>query len=261
MRLETAIKKTIEYASNFKSHINKKEINERLISKKIFSSNEVVEFVNRMGWKDKRNKWYRIKMKKAINLSKEISEKFKDIIFIGVSGSVASGHPKERDDIDIFIITKDNKLWKNRLKLRWWIFIKQVPHRKRGETEEKNQFCFNLWLDESELKIKKDKQNLKNGVDLILLKSLVNKETAYEKFLLANNWVKKWVATGYARLVDRSSIVDRRYKKNKKSNFLDKITNYLYFWPQYWYMKRKMRGETVGLHQAFFHRQNGKMKL
>jgi hypothetical protein len=253
MRLEKAIKKTIEYAGNFKSHINKKEINDRLISKKIFPINEVIEFIDKIGWKDKRNKWYRIKMEKAINLSKEISEKFKDIIFIGVSGSVASGHPKEKDDIDLFIITKTNKLWTSRFKMRWWIFRKQIPHRKRGWKEEKDQFCFNLWLDESELMIKKDKQNLKNGIDLILLKPILNRENIYEKFLLTNKWVKKWVATPYGNKTKdlRFMIQDSRIKQN----FIDKLMNYLYFWPQYWYMRRKMRGERVGLHQAFFHRQ------
>lgn len=255
MKLESAVKKTINYATSFGSYINKKEIGQRLISKKNFSEKEILDLVKKNGWKDKKNKWYRTKMEKAIKLAEEIRKSFKDILFLGVSGSVASQHPKENDDIDIFIITKANKLWKNRLTLRWWIFKNRIPHRKWAKEEENNQFCFNLWLDELGLQIEDKKQTLKNGIDLILLKPIINKNQIYERFLVKNNWAKKWVATGYARLVDRSSIVDRRYKKNKKSNFLDKITNYLYFWPQYWYMKRKIREEEVGLHQAFFHRQ------
>lgn len=251
MRLKRAIKNTIEYAANFGSHVNKKEIEERLISKKIFSKKEIVNLLEQFDYKDKKNRWCEKKFNKAMNLAEKIGKDFKNILFLGVSGSVASGHPKRSDDIDFLIITKANKLWITRLKTRWWIYKNHIPHRKYGEKERRDEFCFNLWLDENYLLLPKNRQNLKNSIDLVLLKPLINKENTYEKFLLTNEWAKRWVATGYARLVDRSSIVDRRYKKNKK---LDKLINYLYFWPQYWYMKRKIGSEQVSLYQAFFHR-------
>lgn len=253
MKLESAVKKTIRYAADFKSHINRKEIIQRLISKDNFSEKEVIDFVKKIGWKNKKNKWYQIKMEKAENLAKEISDTFEDILFFGVSGSVASGHPKKDDDIDILIITKSNKIWKNRLMLRWWIFKKSIPHRKYSQEGKRDEFCFNLWLDEAGLEIKKDRQKLKNGIDLILMKPIINKNQIYEKFLATNFWVKKYSAIGYKKLVEKYRL-DKIIEQKSSGDWQGVVTNHLFFWPQYWYMKRKMKGEEVGFHQAFFHR-------
>ncbi len=175
-------------------------------------------------------------------------------MFLGVSGSVAAGHPKKEDDIDMLIITKADTLWQNRFFLRWWIYKNKIPHRKYNKGELGNQFCFNLWLDENNLQIPRNRQNLKNAIDLLLLKPLINKKNTYEKFIINNDWARKFVATGYELKIKKCLISN--VKKNKvNNNLLQKIINWLYFWPQYWYMKPKIYNEKIGLNQAFFHRQ------
>ena len=253
MTVELAVKKTIDYANRFGSHINMDEIKKRLISNKIYSEETVDKEISRLNWKNKNNKWGKIKIIKAKKLALLIKNKFKDILFLGISGSVACAHPKKNDDIDIFIITKTNTLWKNRLFLRWWMYKNKIPHRKFKEKEFKDQFCLNLWLDEGCLEIPKNRQNLKNAIDLLLLKPLINKKNTYEKLLLVNSWAAKFVATPYVNKTKdlRFKIQDSRIRQN---NF-DKVINYLYFWPQYWYMKPKITKEKIGLYQAFFHRQ------
>ncbi len=250
MSLESAVKKTIEYANNFASHINKNEIKKRLISKYIYSKNEIDKEISKLNWKNKKNKWGKTKLTKAKEISYLIKDNFKEILFMGISGSVATDHPKKNDDIDLFIITKANTLWKNRLLLRWWIFKNKIPHRKFNKTESKDQFCFNLWLDENYLEIPKTKQNLKNAIDLVSLKPLINKNRTYERLLVTNNWAAKFVATPYARLSAGRPI---RLSDKIKNNNLEKFINYLYFWPQYLYMRPRISKEKVGLHQAFFH--------
>jgi len=247
MSLEKAIRKTIEYAAKFKSNINKEEIGQRLISKKVFLKKEIEEVLNKIEVKDKKNKWKWIKVKKAKDLANLIEKKFKEILFLGVSGSVASGHPKKNDDIDILIITRADTLWKNRLVLRWWIYKNKIPHRGFDKKEMANEFCFNLWLDEKSLRLPKEKQNLKNAVDLILLKPLINREKIYERFLMENDWAKKYVATNYP-----NKKIERIEKRQNVG--LNKIINWCFFWPQYIYMKRKIKQEKVDLHRAFFHR-------
>jgi hypothetical protein len=251
MSLKLAIKKTIEYAANFGSHINKNEIKQRLISKNVFEDNKIDKEIAKLNWKNKKNKWWQRKIVMARNLAKLIETDFKEILFLGVSGSVATGHPKKNDDIDILIITKSDTLWKNRLKLRWWINKNKIPHRKYNSEELKNQFCFNLWLDENCLEIPKNRQNLKNALDLILLYPLLNKNNIYEKFVLTNNWAKKYVATGYTKKV---SSIKYQVFSIEKENILKKISNWWYFWPQYIYMKPKIKQEKVNFHQAFFHK-------
>ena len=250
MTIDWALKETIKYAKKYKSYLNKDEIDKRLISNEVFSKKTISEIIGRI--EDKKDKYYQDKFIKGGKLAKEIEKHFGDILFLGISGSVASGHPKKNDDIDFLVITKQNRLWRTRLFLRLWVFIKKIPHRKYGKQGERDEFCFNLWLDDSNLLIPKNRRILKNAVDLVLLKPLINKNQTYEKFILANNWAKKWVATPYFNKIQdiRSKMLDKKMKQN---NFLDKITNYLYFWPQYWYMKRKISGERVGLDEAFFH--------
>lgn len=252
MELKKAIKNTIEYAAKFGSHVNKKEIKGRLISNKVFSKKELDGCLEQLKYKNRKNRYYQNKFRKAVYLAKKIENNFEDILFLGLSGSVASKHPKKDDDIDFLIITRTNKLWATRLKIRWWIFKNHVPHRKYGEKEKKNDFCFNLWIDNYCLRLPKNRQNLRNSVDLILLRPLINKENTYEKFVLANDWAKKWVATPYKNKI--SNFQFPISNKKQKTNKFKKMMNYLYFWPQYWYMRAKMRGETVGLYQAFFHR-------
>lgn len=255
MKLITAIKKTIDYAASFGSHINKKEIEQRLISNKIFTKSEINNEIKKIKWKNKKNKWNKLKMAKAKQFALLIEDRFKEVFFLGISGSVASGHPKENDDIDLLIVTKADTLWKNRLKLRWWVYKNKIPHRKFETEEIKDQFCFNLWLDEKFLEIPKDMHNLKNATDLILLIPLLNKNKTYEKILVKNSWVKKYLATGYMNKLSDCQIVRLSDKTKNRSEILKKISNWIYFWPQYVYMKNKIRQEKIGLHQAFFHRQ------
>lgn len=252
MSIKLAIKKTINYAKKFKSHINNVEIQKRLISKNIYPINLIEKEVSKLNLKNKKNKWKIKKINKAKKLAILIGKKFEGILFLGISGSVATGHPKENDDIDIFIISKSNTLWKNRFFLRWWIFKNKIPHRKFNKTESKNQFCFNLWLDENYLNIPKSRQNLKNATDLILLKPLINKNNTYEKLLLTNSWASKFVATPYENKISNFQFLISNEKQ--KINKIDKIINYLYFWPQYLYMRPKILKEKIGLYQAFFHR-------
>jgi len=247
MSLEKAIKKTVEYAAKFESNINKKEIGQRLISKKVFLEKEIEDGISKIKIRNKKNKWKSIKFKKAKDLADLIRIRFKDILFLGISGSVATGHPKKNDDIDILIITKADTLWKNRLGLRWWVYKNKIPHRGFNKKEVADQFCFNLWLDEKSLKLPQDKQNLRNAVDLILLKPLINREKIYERFVRKNDWAKRYVATGYSNKKLEKT-------KEKRNIYLNKIVNWCFFWPQYVYMRRKIDQEKVDLHRAFFHR-------
>lgn len=250
--INLAIIRTINYAKKFRSNLTANEIEERLISKKNFSKNEISKLVDLQVKKEKNNSYYLNKLTKAKKIKGKIRKSFEDILFLGITGSVASGHPKKKDDIDFLVITKKNKLWRTRLFLRWWIFKKQVPHRKYNKKEKKDEYCFNLWLDETSMLIPKDRQNLKNSVDLVLIKPLINKMNTYERFVLVNDWAKRWVATPYQNKIRNFPALIP--PKDKENNKLDELINRLYFWPQYWYMKRKIQGERVGLHEAFFHK-------
>ncbi len=255
MNVLISIKKTIRYSQRFEGQLTEEQLFERLIGNKIYKKEELNQFVKLKSLSslssNNENKVFEEKIEKAKELAKKISEKFKDVLFLGITGSVAAGYPKKDDDIDIVMITKINKLWITRLKLRSFIMINKIPHRKFGKREKKDEFCFNLWLDEESLLLPIRKQNLRSAMDLILMKPIINNDKTYEKFIMANNWVKKYVATGYSLKPSapqlRGTFLDREV-------LFDKVVNWLVFWPQFWYMKKRIKNEKVGLHKAFFHR-------
>jgi len=254
MNADEAVLKTLGYAKRYNCRLTAKEVKARLISSDIINEKEITKslakFETRLGKKDK-NEDLALKIKKAEKLTKECLVNLKDVLMVGITGSVAAGYPKKNDDIDIMIITKRNKLWLTRLKLRWLIYKNQIPHRRYGFEEKKDEFCFNLWLDKGSLELPNDKQNLKNAMDLLLMKPIVDKEETYEEFVAANDWVKRFVATGYKKITRK--IIKRNKNVENGERWPDKIGNILFFVPQKVYMTTKVGREKVGLHQAFFH--------
>ena len=263
MSLLESVKKTWKYAKKHGGNLNKEELWERLIGGEIYKKKEVDELLKNNSEIEKeiisnnKNEIVELKIKKARELVKLIELNFEDILFLGITGSVAAGYPKKDDDIDLLIIVRKDKLWINRLKLRWWIAINKIPHRRFGEKEKADEFCFNLWLDESMMSLPKKRHNLKNAVDLILMKPLINKNMTYEKFIKVNDWTKKYVATGYSLKPSvpqlRDTSLDPASWRASREALLDKVINWLVFWPQYWYMRNKIIKERVGLHEAYFH--------
>jgi hypothetical protein len=252
MEIKKVIEASLGYGKKYGILLDRKRLLERLISKKIYKTEEVDKVISKekinLGIYSKKKKIiYEEKMELARNLASKLS-KFRTILFMGVSGSVASEYPKNNDDIDIFIICKNNSLWVTRAGVMVYVWITGIPHRRRGENEKKNEFCFNLWIDENELEMPKAKQDLKNAMDAVLVKTLINRGKAQERFMAANRWIGDYLAQSYAKYNKKKKI------KNKKSgNLLLKIINILFYWGQYGYMKKRITNEVVDINKAFFH--------
>ena len=253
-KVDRAIKKTIDYAKKYNCRLTAAEIYTRLISGENYNQKDVTKrlklFENELS-NGRENKYLEEKIKKAERLVKEYLIKISDIMMVGITGSVAALHPKADDDIDIMIITKKNKLWKTRLKLRWLIYKNKIPHRRYGYKERKNEFCFNLWLEEDSLKIPQDKQNLKNAIDLILMIPKVNRNRTYEKFIMINKWAEKYAASGYKKI--EGSLKNKVKNENRPDLWVNRLINTLFYIPQVMYMRPKLGKGKVGRHYAFFH--------
>jgi hypothetical protein len=255
-QLKEAILKTIEYGRNFGAEYGDEEIEERLISEKKYPDREVVAKLREMKWPEigkTNNKILINKVEKAKKLGEQLAEKFRDILMIGITGSVAAGCPKENEDIDLMIITKKDSLWVNRLGMKIWTWKNKIPRRKYGVEQKKDEFCFNLWLEEGSLRMPKNRQNLKNAMDLILMKPIINKNNIYEKFIGENTWAKKYVANGYNKK-NLSALRTPLFNKRGRAHFgVKSVINWVVFELQYVYMKRKLTAETVDPKRAFFH--------
>lgn len=112
---------------------------------------------------------------------------FNFVKFIGVSGSVGARIAKEEDDIDIFVVIKNNRLWLYRgLMLVKNLFNKRI--RMGSKSHNKDQICVNLIAEERGLKFDDDIFNLH---ELYYLIPIYNPEY-YDEVLASNQWLKRW---------------------------------------------------------------------
>lgn len=259
MEIDESIKKTIRYSQKYQGKLTLKQLHNRLIGKTIYPLKKIEERLRiilppqeEILLKKENNKYCFDKRKKAKYFADKFLKNDKNILFVGITGSVAAGYPKKNDDIDLMVITKMNKLWVSRLKIRILMLINNIPYRKFGAKERKDDFCFNLWLDEKSIKLDKSKESQKNAIDLIMLVPLINKNYIYEKFLVENSWVNKWVATGYDNKIKKINV---KINTNKTTGIeISSFLNYFFYITQYFYMKKKIKNEKITLHEAFFHR-------
>jgi predicted nucleotidyltransferase len=252
-QVQEAINNTIEYGCRFGVKYTRSDIKQSLISGTVFEEKEIEKVLELQKVKSKKlkvkTKIQKTKIKKAEELAELIGKYFKSILLITITGSVAAGYPEENSDIDLMIITKRNRLWLTRLILRLFIVLNRIPHRRYGQKEYRDEFCFNLWLEEDNLFLPKNKQNLRNAMDSILMIPIINKSQTYERFMRENMWISKFIATSYSKRITNYELRITNYKSN---NIFD-LLNWLVFWPQWWYMKNKINNELVDIRSAFFH--------
>lgn len=251
MELRDEIKKTIAYGKKFGANIDQTQLLKRIISSKEYSKEQIKAVAQELGVKEKNNKNYLAQNKiiKAKKIAKLLAIN-KNILFIGITGSVSYENPNKNDDIDLMIITKENKLWTTRLWLKLWVFMHHIPHRKYNRKENGDEFCFNLWISESELLIPKEKQNFRNGLDLINTIKLLNRKKTWEKFVWQNDWVKKKLATPYLFLIKKNNYIPKNdVLETRKLSVWETMT----FLVQILVIKSKRKNDLVNLNQAFFH--------
>jgi len=239
--------------------LSKNQLWERLMGPNIFSKKEVLRAVRKMRVKmeEEKSEVARKKERVARKMAKMISENDQNLLLVGLSGSVAAENCKKGDDIDILIVTQKNRLWRSRLKLKWFLKKKQVSCRKYGEAKKKDDFCFIIWLEEDSLGLPPEKRTEKSAVDLILLKVLVDKNGIYEKFLRENGWVAKWMATPYKERLkaERQKLkTEKKVDDEAESDRGGRLINCLMFGIQYLYMWPKIEREKVTQKRVFFHR-------
>lgn len=192
--------------------------------------------------------------KKREKISKEKLEKAKTIStlltlipsvkFIGVSGAVAVNNAEMDDDIDLFIITGKNAIWKTRLIVT---LVVKLLGKKRSKNEKNthDKICLNMFMQESSLAFNKQRRDLYTAHEIIQLVPLIDKQKTYATFLKENEWVKKFLPQAV------SAIEIQTEKPREKTNlsFSEKIAKKM----QLWYMRNARTKEEVGDDLLAFH--------
>mgnify|MGYP001035465109 CR=1 FL=1 len=158
----------------------------------------------------------------------------RSVRFIGVSGSVGSEFAKEGDDIDLFIVVKNDTAWIYRLCLYFRNLSKRKIRSKekviRGE-DVKDKFCINLITEERSLIFEED---IFNFNELIYIKPVYNKNFL-NVIYLNNSWLKdKYLVS--EKFLRRDLVKMGDVKKLTKRNFLLIPINFCLFLSQIIYM-------------------------
>lgn len=123
--------------------------------------------------------------------------------YIAITGSVAAGNVKENDDIDLFIVVKNDRIWF----YRGLILLKNFKSgvlRKENEKHINNKLCHNIIREERNLKFESDMFNFH---ELMYLMPIYNKQYT-EKVYSENLWIKKY---GHSEVRNIDSSNERNY--------------------------------------------------
>lgn len=141
-----------------------------------------------------------------------------NVLFIGISGSIAAGFAKEDDDIDIFVVVKNNTAWIFRMiVIIKGLFCKCI--RNSFNRNIKDKFCINFIVEERGLELEPD---IFNFHELVYLIPVYNEEYL-DTIFMKNIWMRDLYGM-------RISIKD--IDESKEVGFVRKALNSILFYIQ-----------------------------
>lgn len=118
----------------------------------------------------------------------KILSSFPQIKLVGLSGAVAVEGTSKTDDVDLFIIAGQGRLWTARFLALFLAELLGIRRRRKAK-KVKDRVCLNLFFAADDLSVPASKRNVYVGHEILQMKPLVNKDGIYDRFLAANSWV------------------------------------------------------------------------
>lgn len=171
------------------------------------------------------------------------------ILAIYLTGSLAMRNAVERDDLDLFIVTKNGRLWTTRLLLTLYVELlglRRRPHSKRPA----NQLCLNLYLTPQAFTLPSPKRSLYTAYELIQAIPLYDPHQTRTALLASNPWIKNYLPNFHFLVFPPPPV--QAADPPRRPNLLEKICYSL----QLLYMHRKITHEYITRDSAFFHPHN-----
>lgn len=254
--------------------------------------------------------WNNFSKKYKISINKLKSLKFKlyikllsfapQIKLVGLSGSMAMMNAGKKDDIDLFVITRKNRLFTGRFialllaqllclrrkrnsgeKARYRVFSPPYPKEaqaiaqkqvfslynhetiKQWNNSTRDKVCLNLFFDELDLAVPKFKRCEYVAHEVLQMKPIINKSYTYEKFLGANRWVFRLFPNS-KRINLKFKIENLKLNKNlefKIKNCLGNKIELILKSIQLSLIHRHQTSENIGNTQLWFHPDDFRKKL
>jgi len=186
---------------------------------------------------------------KKLQIAKKAAKmigKVPNVLFVGITGSLAMMNAEEDSDIDLMIITRKDSLWLSRILVNIILSLNKFKLRRKNSGVQKDRLCLNIWLTQGRLTW--TKKNIYTAHEICQIVPLLNRENTYEKFILKNSWAKRY----WQGIVDfdKKSIKTQREKKQPLIKILLERVSYLL---QKYYMRTSMTNEKISYEKALFH--------
>lgn len=274
--LQNRIVLTLAYSNSFDFPLAQKELYHRLITATFVP---LVDFTTQLSLLEKKgtvvndNGYYRLKKYKPITELRKQKEAYSEqkikeahnfiglisrvpwIKAVALTGSVAVKNAKADDDIDFLIITDNNRLWLTRIVVS---LIAQLKKKRRTwGKEEKNSWCFNLWLEKDTVSLPKRLHTLYGAYELCQAEWIFQKSPiTISNFYKLNIWAKQFVHHLFKHRMrqNSSTLAD---KSSWSFSFFN-LLNWCAYLVQRLYMNKHITMESVSLHSAFFHPRDTK---
>ena len=209
----------------------------------------------------KRIKESKIKLEYARKIIRKLFS-VSTVMFIGISGNLSMLNSEKKDDIDIFVIVKKNKIWITRFFLIAMLKFMGV-YRKRGEKVVSNKFCLNMLVDETSLKLSSNFQNLYTAHEVSQLMPIRERGGIYKKFIESNSWTTDF-------LPNIKEEIDKREVGHHTDRLFEKLFSVVLLIPfleffarafQLHFINKNITSETVSNNFLAFHPRDYKSEV
>lgn len=226
---EKAVLTSIAYSDIFNFPLNRDELWKFLISKDKIPKREFESCIQKLESRYivEKDGYFSLKGREAIIESRKknalendgklkIAKKaafylshIKSILFIGISGGLAMGDVEGGDDIDFFVITKNNTIFKSRFLV---LLILQMlgMRRKREDTNPSDKICINFIIDTEKLYFPKERHDVYTAHEIIQIVPLYEAHSTFHKFKESNKWLNNF----FPNSREATEITIPKFKKN-----------------------------------------------
>lgn len=173
---------------------------------------------------------------------------------VAVTGSAAVQNATAEADVDFLIVTEKNRLWLIRPLVVFFAYL--YGKRRTWAREEKNSWCFNLWLERNSLAQPTQTHSLYVAYEVCQAQWLISNDSCKESFYYRNVWAAAYLPNYYSW----SKVRGVQFTTTRTSRTywpvvseLATIVNLMGYGVQRAYMHRHITREKVQYNAAFFH--------
>jgi len=171
------------------------------------------------------------------------------IELVGVTGGLAVNNAENKDDIDLFVVTKPHVLWVTRFVTT--LLVELVTKRRHPtDIHVKNAICLNMFIADSALQIPKKEQGWYAAHEVLQMVPLWERNSMYTKYLRANIWTRRWFANKYDV---RKQVKTLSYKSSNYCIKWCQVFEKPIMQLQLWYMRNRRTTEVVSGSIIRFH--------